>query len=295
MNYAQLSKPELGYRYEFGLHEVEAAQSCVEAHGFAVLKSVLPNDMVEELKASILAVINLDELGPGQSRTHTSFIEHSPALWKLMDYAPFMQAQQVFCQAKELTLNRTAAIVRKPGSNALVWHSDWRGFSKDAPKAANDVLNRGPWPSGLWFYLTGSNPEHGGLAVIEDSHVPDWPGPEGFELTPDQSSFYPKGSEPKGYTGFEIPGLVPLFTEPGDEIIFAARTYHGAFPNQTDRVRLSCGIGLRPRSMRVEAPWPLSPTAQAFVAAQPAHVQPLVADYVGIDPSWRAADVAEMM
>ncbi len=292
MNYDQLQKPELSYRYEFGLHELDAAQSCVEAHGFAVIKKVLPTDMVEELKASVIEVTNpAGDLGPGQSRTHTSFIEYSPALWKLFDYEPFMRAQKVFCQAEELTINRTAAIIRNPGSAALVWHSDWRGFSKEPPKAANDVLNRGPWPSGLWFYLTGSYPKHGGLAVIEDSHVPDWPGPEGFELTADQSSFYPKGSEPKGYNGFDIPGLVPLFTEPGDEIVFAARTYHSAFPNQTDQVRLSCGIGLRPRAIRINAPWPLSDTAKAFIKAQPPQVQPLVADYVGIDSSWRATEM----
>ena len=289
MNYEQIQKPELAYQYEFGLDELEAAQSCVEAHGFAVIKKMLPLDMVEELKASVLAVVDPNrELGPGQSRTHTSFIEYSPALWKLFEYEPFLRAQRIFCAADELTINRTAAIIRQPGSAALVWHSDWRGFSKEPPKAANDVLNRGPWPSGLWFYLTGSYPQHGGLAVIEDSHVPDWPGPEGFELTPDQSSFYPKGGEPKGYNGFEIPGLVPLFTDPGDEIVFAARTYHSAFPNQTDQVRLSCGMGLRPRSMRIDAPWPLSATAKAFIEAQPAHVQPMVENYVGIDPSWRS-------
>ncbi|MCX6043631.1 MAG: phytanoyl-CoA dioxygenase family protein, partial [Chloroflexi bacterium] len=280
MDYTTLQKPELAYQYEFGLNELDAAQACVEAHGFAVLKRLLPMDMVEELKASVLQVVDpKGELGPGQSRTHTSFVEYSPALWKLLDYEPFMRAQRVFCQAEELTLNRTAAIIRQPGSAPLVWHSDWRGFSQDAPKAANDILNRGPWPSGLWFYLTGSNPKHGGLAVIEDSHVPDWAGPEGFPLLPDRHSFYPEGGEQKGYNGFDIPGLVPLFTDPGDEIVFAARTYHSAFSNQTDQVRLSCGLGLRPRHMRLEAPWPLPATAQAFVDSLPAHLQPLVENY----------------
>ncbi|CAN5857946.1 hypothetical protein BH10CHL1_BH10CHL1_03030 [soil metagenome] len=289
MDYTTLQKPELPYRYEFGLDELDAAQGCVETHGFAVIKRLLPPDMVEELKASVLQVVDPQrELGPGQSRTHTSFVEYSPALWKLLDYEPFMRAQQVFCQAEELTLNRTAAIIRQPGSAALVWHSDWRGFSKDAPKAANDILNRGPWPSGLWFYLTGSNPKHGGLAVIEDSHVPDWAGPEGFTLLPDRHSFYPEGGEPKGYNGFDIPGLVPLFTDPGDEIVFAARTYHSAFPNQTDQVRLSCGLGLRPRNLRLEAPWPLPATAKVFVDSLPAHLQPLVENYTGIDPIWRS-------
>ena len=293
MDYTTLQKPELSYRYEFGLDELDTAQACVDAHGFAIIKRVLPIDLVEELKQSVLDVVDPNrELGPGQSRTHTSFIEYSPALWKLFDYEPFLRAQQVFCQAKELTLNRTAAIIRQPGSAALVWHSDWRGFSKEAPKAANDILNRGPWPSGLWFYLTGSHPQHGGLAVIEDSHGPDWAGPEGFVLMPDGHSFYPLGGEPKGYAGFDIPGLVPLFTDPGDEIVFAARTYHSAFPNQTDRVRLSCGIGLRPRDWRIDAPWPLPETARSFINALPDHLQPLVENYTGIDPTWRSEGMA---
>ena len=288
MNEFHLQKPVLSYRYEFYLDELEAAQQCVEDHGFAVIKDMLPTDRVEALKASVLEVIDPDrELQPGQSRTHISFIEHSPACSKLFDYEPFMRAQHIFCGSAELTLNRTAAIIRHPGSTPLVWHSDWRGFSQAPPRDASDYLNRGPWPSGLWFYLTGSNPQHGGLAIIEDSHTPDWPGPVGFRMTDDQSSFYRDGDEPKGYVGFDVPGMVPLFTEPGDEIVFAARTYHTAFPNQTDRVRLSCGLGLRPRSMPISAPWPLPPTAKAFIESQPAHIQPMVENYVGIDPKWR--------
>lgn len=288
MNYTDFAKPKLAYRYEFAVDELDAAQACVEAHGFAVVKAMLDEARVAELQAAVLAVVDPNrELGPGQSRTHTSFMEHAPAMWKLLDDEQFMRSQCVFTGSDELTLNRSAAIIRNPGSAPLVWHSDWRGFHKGAPRQANEVLNRGDWPSGIWFYLTGSNPQHGGLAVIEDSHVADWSGPEGFTLTDDCSSFYPTGGEPKGYVGFDVPGIVPLFTDPGDMIVFAHRTYHAAFPNQTDRVRLSCGLNFRPRQVQVEAPWPLSAAGQAFVQAQPAHVQPLVENYIGIDPTWR--------
>lgn len=292
MHYEDVRKPELSYPYEFAMNELDATQKCVEAHGFAVLKKVLPPDRVAELKAAVVQVVNANgDLGPGQSRTHVSFIEEAPALWGLLEYEPYMRSQKVFCQAGELTINRSAAIIRNPGSPALVWHSDWRGFSKEPPKTASDVLNRGPWPSGLWFYLTGSNPMHGGLAVIEDSHVADWPGPPGFALTSDGTSFYPEGSEPKGYVGFDVPGMVPLFTEPGDEIIFADRTYHAAFPNQSDEVRLSCAIGFRPRPMRIDTPWQLPVSARRFIENLPGHLQPLVENYVGIDPQWRGQGV----
>ena len=83
----------------------------------------------------------------------------------------------------------------------------------------------------------------------------NWEGPEGFNLTADKRSFYKIGEEEKPYTGFDIPGLVPLFTNPGDMIVFAHRTYHGAFPNQIDEIRLSCGVGFRHRDHHIDIPW----------------------------------------
>jgi len=288
MNDDTLQKPILAYRYEFAVDELQAAQACVEAHGFAVVKKMLPDDMVEALQASVMQVVDpLGELAPGKSRTHTSFMEFSPAMQRLLEYEPFMQSQQVFSQADELTLNRSAAIIRMPGSAPLDWHSDWRGFSKEAPKTANDFLNRGVWPSGIWFYLTGSNPQHGGLAVIEDSHRPDWTGPEGFELTPDRVSFYRRGAEAMAHVGMDVPGMVPLVTEPGDLIVFAHRTYHAAYPNRSDRVRLSCGLNFRPRSEHIDAPWQLPESAKAFIDSLPPRLQPLVENYTGVDFSWR--------
>ena len=180
MSNQQHPKPRLGYRYEFTPNELEAAQACVELHGFAVIKQLITPSMVAELCASVLNV------------------------------------------------------------------------------------------------------------VIEDSHVDDWQPSEGFALLPGKGSFHRVGTEPKGYTGFDVPGLAPLYSEPGDEIVFAARTYHAAFPNNTNRVRLSCGMSLRPRSTRLDAPWPLSETARAFVEAQPEAVRPMLENYIGIDPGWRS-------
>ena len=292
MAYADIQKPALSYRYEFGLDALEAAQACVEAHGFAVVKKVLSEGLVEELQESVRQVLDPDgALAPGESYTHTTFVEHAPALWQLLDYEPFLRVHRLFCQADELTIHRSAAILRNPGSSPLSWHSDWHGFTQGPPQNAGDVLNRGPWPSGRWLYLTGSYPEHGGLAVIEDSHVEDWAGPAGFALTPDRRSFHPRGSEPESYVGFDVPGMVPLFTDPGDMIIFAARTYHAAFSNQIDQVRLSCGLGFRPRSHRIDAPWPLSESAQAFVKALPPRHQHFVENYVGIDTDWRGQEM----
>ena len=291
MDYSHIQKPDLGYRYEFTLDELDAAQACVEAHGFAIVKRVLSDELVAELQQSVKQVLDPnDTLAAGNSYTHSSFIEHSPAMWKLFDHEPYMQAQRTFCQTEELAILRTAAILRNPGSAPLPWHSDFCGFSNGARTFSGDVLNRGPWHSGLWFYITGSRPIHGGLAVIEDSHIEGWQGPEGFQLTPDQRSFHRPGSEPHRHVGFDVPGVVPIFADPCDQIVFASRTYHAAFPNRIDRVRLSCAIIFRPRDFKIEAPWPLSQDAQAFLKAFPRRLQPFVEGYVGIDDDWSGDD-----
>ena len=70
MAYTDIQKPALSYRYEFGLHELQAAQACVDAHGFAVVKQVLTEDLVAELQEAVLQVIDPDgALGPGESYT----------------------------------------------------------------------------------------------------------------------------------------------------------------------------------------------------------------------------------
>ena len=62
-----------------------------------------------------------------------------------------------------------------------------------------------------------------------------------------------------------MPGTVPLFTEPGDLIIFAARTYHGAFPHGGDEPRLSCGFIFRPTREKLSIPWELPESAHRFM------------------------------
>ena len=53
---------------------------------------VLPEDLVEGLKADILKAVDPEnDLEPGASRTHFSFVEVSPTAWKLLDYEPFMR------------------------------------------------------------------------------------------------------------------------------------------------------------------------------------------------------------
>ena len=70
MDQNQIEKPELGYRYEFGTHELDAMSSCLDAHGFAVIKDVLSDEVVEGLKEAVWAGTDPDRtLEPGKSRT----------------------------------------------------------------------------------------------------------------------------------------------------------------------------------------------------------------------------------
>ena len=245
-DYSHIQKPDLGYRYEFAADELDAMDECLEAHGFAVIKDVLPPEIVAKLKQAVWDGTDPEHtLQPGESRTRHAWIESGPGAWEVLDYEPFMAMHRHLIGTDELTLHRSAAIIRRTGSAPVGWHTDWCGYSTEI-KHSGDVLNRGLWPSGKWFYLTGSRPEHGGLCVIEDSHVEDWEGPEGFSMTADRRSFYPEGTEERGYNGFDIPGLVPFFTNGGDMIVFAHRTYHGAFPNRIEETRLSWRYRLPP-------------------------------------------------
>ena len=106
-------------------------------------------------------------------------------------------------------------------------------------------------------------------------------------MTADRRSFYPEGTEERGYNGFDIPGLVPLFTNGGDMIVFAHRTYHGAFPNRVEETRLSCGIGFRARSHRIDIPWEIPEEGQWFLANLPDHLRRYTDGYTSINLEWQ--------
>ncbi len=206
----------------------------------------------------------------------------------MLENEDFMTIHRHLIGSDELTVHRSAVIIRMPGSAPITWHSDWYGFDTGPPQLANDVLNRGMWPSGKWLYITGSRPVHGGLCVIADSHVEDWEGPDGFCMTSNRKSFYPEGTQEEPYGGHDVPGLVPLFTNPGDMIVFAHRTYHWAFGNQLDEVRLSCAIGFRDRKHEIEVPWEIPAAGRSVLDELPAHMSRYTDGYTSIDMDWRA-------
>jgi ectoine hydroxylase-related dioxygenase (phytanoyl-CoA dioxygenase family) len=278
------------YPFEFHVDEAVDAERCLREHGFAVVKGVLTQREVDELRVSVNAVVNPnDDLKPGDTRFHTHFIEVSPPLLRLLEnerVISIMRAVIGDC-SDGMTVHRSAAILKAVGAPVGAWHRDHRDDEKP-PLSHDSFLNRGEWPNGFWFYLDGTHPDRGGLAVIEDSHTPDWPGPAGFELTPTRSSFHRIGqSRESTHDAMDVPGMVPLYTDPGDLILFAARTYHGVFPHNGTQPRASCALICRPGRSRWPVPWKLSESTRQFIDALPPSLKPYFEFYTGLDRNWR--------
>ena len=214
-----------------------------------------------------------------------TFAEDSEEVWELVDNPAFMRFIRRVHGTADLCLHRSAAILRTPGEGMGGWHQDHRGHIA-RPQRANDVLNRFPIPSGTWFYLNGSDPGRSGIAVIEKSYHPDWEGPEGYAIGPDRGGLHPEGAPDAPYDGMSVPGCVPVLADPGDLICFAALTWHANMA--TRERRYSCGIGFRPRSFRIDAPWPLPASARALADRLPERLRHYMDGYVGFDGEWRA-------
>ena len=90
-DYSHIAKPDLGYCYEFATDQLDAMDECLAAHGFAIIKNVLPDAMGASLNEAGWAGTDPDrELAPGQSRTRPAWIESGPGAWAVLDYEPFM-------------------------------------------------------------------------------------------------------------------------------------------------------------------------------------------------------------
>ena len=273
------------YRYHFEPSARSDAIACLERHGFCVISGMIGAHLVAELKASIDQHLDPGrDLPPAANRYHMAFAEVSDPVWKLVDHAPYWEFICAVHGTRDLCLHRSAAILRTPGEGMGTWHVDFRGHIETAPKTANDILNRFPIPSGLWFYLNGSDRARSGLAVIEQSHRPDWQ-PAGVEFINDRTGIRRLGVE-AACNDMDVPGCIAVDAEPGDLLCFADRTLHANMA--TGERRYSCGIGFRPRAWRINAPWPLPESAQALIRRLPERLRHLTDGYTGYDGSWRA-------
>ena len=276
-----------GYRYHFEAGDRTAAIECLSQYGFCVMRGMIGPGLVAELKDSIDRHLDPEgTLAAASNRYHMAFAEVSEPVWKLVDHARYWDFICAVHASRDLCLHRSAAILRTPGEGMGAWHTDFQGHVQTEIKTANQVLNRFPIPSGLWFYLNGSYPQRSGIAVIEKSHLPNW-RPEGFAFNASRTSFHRVGTDPDtACSDMDVPGCVAVTAQPGDLICFADRTFHANMA--THERRYSCGIGFRPKAYRIDAPWPLPDSAKALIARLPERLKTLTEGYTGFDGDWRS-------
>lgn len=283
------------YRYEFRHDEADAMFQCLRAHGFAIIKNIITADENARLSESIRRVAMVDgKLPAGQTNLYnTSFVEHSPELVDMLRHPRFMAVAKASLPGAELTVHRSACIVREPGDGGMLWHSDY-SYPIRPPSSASEALNVTPpdrsTPS-IWFYLTGCKPSDGGIALIPGSHTLDWQPPEGYELSYDRRFLRKKGDS-KPLLDMNIPGAMPVVMGPNDMVLFDLATYHGVFNHQGTQTRLSCALVLRDRALPFTVPWTRPAGAQQLVDSVAADLKPYFNDYVGLDNRWRPEPVA---
>ena len=244
-------EPELPYRHQFEPEELPAAVACVRDHGFAVIKAVLEPSDVVALRRDLMAA--LDPVGDlatsGELRVQRTFMEHSQALLRLLANKRFIAINEALNGTDQLTLHRNGAIAKGAGSGTMSWHTDFRSASP-SPDTVDAILNTGDWPNGIWFYLNGSHPSRGGLAVCADSHREDWVCPRDFvrtdrSLAPSESvaEAAAAAGEPE-LAPFRLAGCVPIISNPEDLVresyfFFDSRRFAVSLTRERHRLRSS--------------------------------------------------------
>jgi len=242
-------------------HDPLAIANHLQQFGWAIAADVLDAQSVIDLKAAVVATC------PSNNDTSADLaaIERAPAMLNLLRDQRYLAIMRACVGTTDLVVHRSAALRRQPGTSGIHWHSDYDGYGDD-PTTPNARLNRGEWPNGTWFYLDGCRPERGGLAVMTGSHVPGWKPPETWS--------------------FDLPGVVSINAEPGDFIMFSARTWHAAHP-LTGMVRHSLGFAMRPAAITIPTPEKTPAATEAFLASLPADVAPFFRGYAGWLPDPR--------
>lgn len=280
-----VTSDQLSYTHEFEAADLDAISKCLEDYGFAVVKEMIDSELTQELAQGVSSSCDpFKNLAVGQTRVRHAFCEFAPAVLQLLDNEPWLAIQRQLLGTQEMTVHRCAAILKNVGSVPVSWHTDWSGYHAGEPKNASAALNVGESPSGAWFYLDGTRPNRAGLSIIPGSHRMDWEGPEGFEFTDGRSSFYPKGETPGHHIKPNPPGAVALITDPGDMILFGARTYHYASAHNGDSARRSCALGMRAGRTPYNVPWGPSEGNRFLQSCIPERYKPYLEHYVGYTP-----------
>ena len=86
-DYSQIQQPDLKYQYQFEMDQLGQMSTCLETHGFAIVKNVLPKQIIDSLKRSVIDAADPNRtLKQGESRTLRAWVEADPNAWQLLEY-----------------------------------------------------------------------------------------------------------------------------------------------------------------------------------------------------------------
>ena len=231
--------------------------------GFCILENVIPEDKVEEVRDSVVEVIDKEKdraaaavakvrakghrIGASGVNNVSQLIAHTQS------FVPYLADERVLGTTEAMfgpyvKTSATIGLINNPGNSRGYWHSDWP-FNQTV---ANHVP--APYPaaalhlSSIWM-LTPFNEVTGGTLVVPGSHrMPDNPsGDNGV----DQDAPYPTEVNATG--------------EPGSVLLFDSRLWHCVPPNKSDSPRVAIVIRFAPWWLNLEVSKAGSPEHQSIV------------------------------
>lgn len=277
---------DLPYAHAFGATALGDAIACYREHGFAIVRSLAPPDVLHDLRQAVEDVLGGPPLAHGENRTTPEFVERSPLAIRVLDIEAYVELNRRLLGTRELTIHRSFAVLKHAGSAAVAWHRDYHHLEGAAPTEPDQFLDPGDHGARMLWYLDGSYPDEGGLWIVPDSHRDDWPGLPGFAFTPGRKSFHREGEPPRDCTAFDAPQMFPLRVDPGDLLLYSLRLYHGAAAQPSGR-RRACAVLLRPTVPALEVPWEQPESSRRFLEQVPPRFAAFARNYVGIDYRWR--------
>ena len=138
---------QLPYTYHFEPGDHARALAFLSENGFCVIRSLIGQEMIDQLKDSIDEHLDPERtLPPASNKYHMAFAEVCEPAWKLVEYPPYWDFICALHGTRDLCLHRSAAILRTAGEGMGTWHTDFLGHVKTDRKMASHYLNRFPHP-----------------------------------------------------------------------------------------------------------------------------------------------------
>ena len=234
--------------------------------GFHIIENVIPKDKVDEVRDSVIEVIEKEkermeeaqrELRAKGHRIGATGVNNVQQLIAhTQSFAPFIADERILGTVEAMfgpyvKTSATIGLINNPGNSRGYWHSDWP-FNQTV---ANHVP--APYPdaalhlSSIWM-LTPFNEETGGTLVVPGSHrMLDNPSGENGV---DRDAPYPTEVNATG--------------DPGSVLLFDSRLWHAVPPNKSSSPRVAVVIRF--------APWWLN--LEVSKAGTPEHERMIVED-----------------